>query len=125
MNRLRSHFANQLAQKPQRRLQSSIVADYHDDIIGLIAVDGATLVEVAEAVRAEGEPVLEPGFKAAILKQIGSVKSIRAGLAKAAPTDTADPGSPPAPTLPQLDSNQNTTLFDDDDDDFAARRPRS
>ena len=65
MNRLRPHFAKHSAQKPKVRLQSAIVADYRDDIISLIAVDGATLPEVAAAVRAEGEPVLDAGFEAA------------------------------------------------------------
>lgn len=125
MNRLRPHFADQMAQKPQRRLQNAIVADYRDDIIGLIVVDGATLTEVAAAVRAEGEPVLEAGFKAAILEQIGTVKNIRAGRIKAAAQNvnrdpSATSGLSPLPT----ERSGHATL-DDDDEDFAARRPRS
>lgn len=125
MNRLRSHFAIQVSQKPQRRLQSEIVAHYREDIVGLIADDGATLTEVAAAVRAEGEPVLDPGFKAAILKTIGTVKNIRAGRVKAAAVGrgslAAQPPSPPS--TPVINSSE-TPLDDDDDDAFAARPPR-
>lgn len=126
MNRLRSHFAARAAEKPKKRLQSAIVADYRDDIISLIADDGATLTEVIEAVRAEGEPVLDAGLKAEILKQIGTVKSIRAGAAKAAIAKRADAApqtagsSPLALTIP----SESAVFLDEDDADFAARRPR-
>lgn len=123
MNRLRRH----LSEKPTRRLQSAIVAEYHDDIIELIAVDRATLPDVANAVRAEGEPVLDAGFKAEILRQIGTVKAIRAGQSKpAARSRHSDP--------PPLTPNSNRegvdppripdAIEDDHDDDFVARRPR-
>lgn len=127
MNRLRSHFAARAAQKPKKRLQSSIVADYRDDIISLIADDGATLTEVIEAVRAEGEPVLDAGLKAEILKQIGTVKGIRAGGAKAAIAKRADTASQAAaaPQLPPAFQSEAAIFLDEDDADFAARRPRS
>lgn len=123
MNRLRRHFSG----KPAKRLQSAIVAEYRNDIIELIAVDRATLPDVANAVRAEGEPVLDAGFKAEILKQIGTVKAIRAGRPK-----------PPAfgghSELPPIASKSNRegvdpsripdSIEDDHDDDFVARRRR-
>ena len=131
MNRLRSHFADQQALKAPRRLQSDIVREYRDDIVELISSDGARLPEVVAAVRAQGEPVLEPGFKAEILKQIGKTKDIRAGKLKGAPSQPASttPSSPstPAPALPvpSVGKNDPTASQDDDDDDhFAARRPR-
>lgn len=128
MNRLRSHFAKHAAQKPKKRLQSAIVADYRDDIIGLIADDGATLPEVVAAVRAEGEAVLDAGFKAAILKTIGTVKDIRAKRIKpSAPMGGGpSPQSAVSPTPTQISSNETAMSLDDDDDDdaFAARRPR-
>lgn len=129
MNRLRSHFANQASQKPKKRLQRDIVADYRDDIISLIADDGATLPDVADAVRAQGEPVLDHGFKAAILKTIGSVKNIRARRGEGPACtggDQAQQSAPMlAPTLAQTNLTEPATSFDDDDDDaFAARRPR-
>lgn len=131
MNRLRSHFNDQQAQKPQRRLQIEIVADYRDDIIGLIADDGATLPEVADAVRAQGEPVLDAGFKAAVLKTIGTVKNIRAGRVNTITNKGAvvDPASSPTtasmPVLPPTNSVPRPLGDDDDDDDaFAVRRPR-
>lgn len=131
MNRLRPHFAKQAAQKPKKRLQSAIVTDYRGDIISLIADDGATLPEVADAVRAQGEPVLDHGFKAEILKQIGTVKNIRSGRAKVTGTRGPFPvsasSSAPAtqsatPSPAQTDAAEN--FADDDDDLFAARRPR-
>ncbi|HBR83699.1 MAG TPA: hypothetical protein DD861_05805 [Erythrobacter sp.] len=128
MNRLRSHFAKQAAQKPMKRLQRAIVSDYRDDIISLIADDGATLPEVADAVRAQGEPVLDAGFKAAILKQIGTVKNIRAGRIGTMASSGGDPAPQPvsAAMMGQTNSNETETSADDDDDDdaFAARRPR-
>lgn len=129
MNRLRSHFTDQQAQKPQRRLQIEIVADYRDDIIGLIADDGATLPEVADAVRAQGEPVLDAGFKAAVLKSIGTVKNIRAGRINSITSKgaVADPASSPTmasmPVLPPNSSAPRPLGDDDDDDAFAVRRP--
>ena len=130
MNRLHSYFADQQALKVQRRRQGDIVRDYRDDIIGLIADDGATLPEVAAAVRAQGEPVLDPGFKAAILKSIGTVKDIRAGKviavagksAASAPALASTTSSLPA-TAPS-NSTGSMPPDDDDDDAFAARRPR-
>ncbi|KNH01902.1 hypothetical protein J121_101 [Qipengyuania citrea LAMA 915] len=128
MNRLRSHFAKQAAQKPMKRLQRAIVSDYRDDIISLIADDGATLPEVADAVRAQGEPVLDPGFKAEVLKQIGTVKNIRAGRINTMAPKYGEPVPQPEPAamLAQNNSNLTATSPDDDDDDdaFAARRPR-
>jgi hypothetical protein len=128
MNRLRSHFAKQAAQKPMKRLQRAIVSDYRNDIISLIADDGATLPEVADAVRAQGEPVLDPGFKAEVLKQIGTVKNIRAGRINTMASKYGDPApqAEPAAILAQNNSNLTATPPDDDDDDdaFAARRPR-
>lgn len=125
MNRLRRHFSG----KPARRLQSAIVSEYRNDIIDSITIDRATLPEVANAVRAEGEPVRDAGFKAEILKQIGTVKAIRAGRLK-----------PPAfgghGDLPPSTSNSQRGMVDpfripdsieddDDDDDFVARRRRT
>lgn len=121
MNRLRPHFASQVAQRPKRRLQRSIVADYRDDIIGLIADDGASLPEVADAVRAQGEPVLDAGFKSAVLKMIGTVKNIRAGRTDLIASKGGDPAS--QPKLPPISSAESGTS-PDHDDDFAARRPR-
>lgn len=123
MNRLRRHFSG----KPGKRLQSAIVAEYHNEIIELIAVDRATLPDVANAVRAEGEPVLDAGFKAEILKQIGTVKAIRDGRPK-------PPAAGGHSVLPPLISKSNRVEFDplrtpdsiedDHDDDFVARRRR-
>lgn len=131
MNRLRSHFAGQQELKTQRRLQSDIVREYRDDIVELIANDGARLAEVAAAVRAEGEPVLEPGFKAEILKQIGKVKDIRGGGGKAAAANktpyaatTAQPPTPAPAPASQAVAGGAAVFLDEDDDDFAARRPR-
>lgn len=132
MNRLRPHFAKHSAQKPKVRLQSAIVADYRDDIVSLIADDGATLPEVAAAVRAEGEPVLDAGFKAAILKQIGKVKDIRSGKVKAAVAKETNAASVAAPVvkMPALTPASETVadsaavFLDEDDADFGARRPR-
>ena len=126
MNRLRPHFVKQAAQKPKKRLQSEIVAEFRDDIISLIADDGATLPEVADAVRAQGEPVLDPGFKAEVLKQIGTVKNIRAGRINTRASKYGEPAPQPAAMLAQNNSNLTATSPDDDDDDdaFAARRPR-
>ena len=132
MNRLRPHFAKHSAQKPKVRLQSAIVADYRDDIVSLIADDGATLPEVAAAVRAEGEPVLEPGFKAAILNQIGKVKDIRAGKVKAAWAKNANAASAATPMVmtsaltpaSRTVAGGAAVFLDEDDADFGARRPR-
>lgn len=128
MNRLRSHFAMQAAQKPKKRLQSEIVAEFRDDIISLIADDGATLPEVADAVRAQGEPVLDPGFKAEVLKQIGTVKNIRVGRVNTMASRHVNPAPQPEPAAPMAQNNSNLTAIspddDDDDDAFAARRPR-
>lgn len=128
MNRLRSHFAKQAAQKPMKRLQRAIVSDYRDDIISLISDYGATLPEVADAVRAQGEPVLDAGFKAEVLRQIGTVKNIRAGRIDTMPNRGGDPAPQPEPAAPMTQNNSNeteTSVDDDDDDDaFAARRPR-
>jgi hypothetical protein len=129
MNRLHSHFAKQASQTPKKRLQREIVEDYRNDIISLIADYGASLPEVADAVRAQGEPVLEPGFKAAILKTIGSVKNIRAGRIKATASTAGSlgqqPETPLTPTLAQTNSTETATSPDDDDDDaFTGRRPR-
>ena len=77
---LRQHFLRQRDQKAPRRLQRDIVRDNWSGIVGLIRDDGATIKEVVAAVIAEGEPVLEDGFKAAIRSQIGTVKSIREGV---------------------------------------------
>ncbi|WP_394269557.1 hypothetical protein [Qipengyuania sp.] len=126
MNRLRPHFADQQAQKARRRLQGDIVRDYRDDIVELLADDGATLSEVALAVRARGEPVLDHGFKAEILKQIGTVKNIRSGHAKVADLRGASPVSEPqtqkAKLMPSL--TDAAEAVGDDDDQFAARRRR-
>ena len=132
MNRLRAHISDLRAQKTPIRLQSAIVREHRDDIIELIADDGATLSEVASAVRAVGEPVLDHGFKAEVLKQIGTVKGIRAGRAKTAAArgathgpvgprelETSSFGSPAS----QSDAADNA-VGDDDDDHFAARRSR-
>ena len=128
MNRLRSHFAKQAAQKPMKRLQRAIVSDYRDDIISLISDYGATLPEVADAVRAQGEPVLDAGFKAEVLRQIGTVKNIRAGRIDTMANRGGDPAPQPEPAAPMTQNNSNeteTSVDDDDDDDaFAARRPR-
>lgn len=127
MNRLRPHFAKQTEQKAKKRLQKQIVAAYRDDIISLIADDGATLPEVVDAIRADGEVVLEAGFKAEVLRQIGTVKNIRAGRSDA----TAFTGGVHAPQCvpphANTTSNMTTVQTDDDDDDdsaFVARRPR-
>lgn len=128
MNRLRPHFAKLLAQKPKTRLQRAIVADYRDDIISLIADCGATLPEVVEAVRAQGEPVLDDGFKSAIRKMLGTVKNIRAGRLNATAFKAADKATQPEspPQSAQISSNDTATapVDDEDNDAFAARRPR-
>ena len=118
MNRLRSHFIKQAAQKPTKRLQSAIVADYHNDIISLIADDGATLDEVADAVRAQGEPILDYGFKAEVLKQIGTVKAIRAGAVSKASIKC--PSEPVATSQPLAVPPRS-----DIDEDFMGRRRRT
>lgn len=128
MNRLRAHYVAQQEQKPQRRLQREIVETYRADIINLISDDGATLPEVADAVRAQGEPVLDAGFKAAILKTIGTVKNIRAGRISITASQGAVAASsslPTAASTPLLPPNNSasTPLEDDDDDAFAVRRP--
>ena len=106
--------------------------EHRDDIIELIADDGATLSEVASAVRAVGEPVLDHGFKAEVLKQIGTVKGIRAGRAKAEATRSVVHG-PVGPREPETSSvaspashsnAADTPLGGDDEGHFAARRPR-
>ncbi len=133
MNRLRAHVSDLRAQKTAIRLQSAIVRDHRDDIIELIADDGATLSEVASAVRAFGEPVLNHGFKAEVLKQIGTVKGIRAGRAKTSTTRSvahgpAGPREPETSSVATLASHSNAAdnpMRDDDEDHFAARRPRS
>lgn len=132
MNRLRAYFADQQALKAQRRLQSDIVREYREDIVGLIANDGARLAEVAAAVRAQGEPVLEPGFKAEILKQIGKTKDIRAGKVKGASSSEAT-GTTPLPSMPTapvsvaqiIPTDATSKLVDDDEDLFSARCPRA
>lgn len=126
ISRLRSHYQRQRAENPPKRIQSDIVRDYRDDIVGLIADDGASLSEVVAAVRAEGEPVLEPGFKAEILKQIGTVKNIRAGRAKAVVANSAHsaPHAAVAPPVSKAIASRAAVFLDEDDEDFAARRPR-
>ena len=125
MNRLRSHREDKRAQEAQRRLQSDIVRDLREDIVELIAHDGATLSEVADAVRAVGEPVLDHGFRAEILKQIGRVKDIRSGRAKAAaaPTPAPAPATQGVVQAP-IRAESIEDVAEDDDDLFAARRPR-
>ena len=123
MNRLRRHFSG----KPRKRLQSAIVAEYHNEIIELIAVDRATLPDVANAVRSEGEPVLDAGFKAEILRQIGTVKAIRAGQSKPAAHSRHSDPSPITPNSnrAEVDPPRIPDVIEDDhDDDFVARRPR-
>lgn len=132
MNRLHSHFAKQASQQTKRRLQRDIVADYRGDIISLIADYGAKLDDVIDAVRAQGEPVLEAGFKAEILKSIGTVKDIQAGRIKATSSKSSASGQNLAPTitpahpLPQLHPTEPAMPIDEDDDDAFAvvRRPR-
>lgn len=115
-NRLRKYYEQHLAAKPPSLPpQRDIVREYHNEIIELIKVDGASLADVVASIEAHGERVLAAGLKAEILKQIGSVKTIRAGQAKDAPTF-------PRPTLrPPASSEANTF---EDEDLFRARRPR-
>lgn len=129
-NRLRPHFEHEQAQKPPKRLQSDIVWDYRADIIGLIKDDGATLCEVVSAVRAQGETVLDHGFKAELLKQLGTVKDIRAGRGKNSNLALAPTGSvssalaPVGGTEPAVGQHRPAEDVADDDDLFVARRPR-
>lgn len=124
MNRLRAHFANIIAQKEPKRTQAQIVDEYRSDIISLIADDGATLDQIAAAVRAYGEPVLDHGFKAEVLKQLGTVKAIRAGHLRHA-TPPALHSQPLVATTPRLNDGCASVMPPvDDDRDFEARRRR-
>lgn len=130
-NRLRVHYQREQAKYPPKRLQSDVVRDYRGDIIDLISNYGATLAEVAAAVRAQGEPVLDPGFKAEILKQIGKTKDIRLGKAKGALSHKSSIDAPPKST-PSVSPPASTAIPtevaegrpDDDEGLFAARRTR-
>ena len=129
MNRLRAPFADQQAKKEKARLQSEIVRDYRDEIVELIADDFATLNEVVSSVRALGEPVLDAGFKAEILKQIGTVKNIRTGRTSPAALVRDPPRMRPSPaivstSLPVSQTGNGDILDDDDDELFVARKPR-
>mgnify|MGYP001043166132 CR=1 FL=1 len=118
-NRLRPHLERERMSKPLRRTQREIVAEYREDIIALIQEDGAGVAEVAAAVAAQGERVLLPGFKSAVLHELGSVKAIRAGRGTGRPevhgvraAAISEPGS------------VSHVITEDDDDEFAARRRR-
>lgn len=125
-NRLRPHYHRQQAEHPPKRLQSDIVRDYRDDIIGLIRDDGASLAEVISAVAAQGELVLPPGFKAEVLALIGPVKKIRAGLVK--PLNLPRRAASQASTASVDDQATNSArpLGEDDDEanPFASRQSR-
>lgn len=118
-DRLRRHYLLQQEAKAQRRLQRDIVRDYRAEIIGLIRDDGAKIDDVIATVVAEGEPVLEDGFRAEVRAQIGTVKAIRAGKVSAA----LDDGGVSASAVPT--SELATTLASDLDEDFVGRRRRT
>ena len=106
----------QRAQKPSVRQQSEIVQDNTALIRKLIRDQRASKKEVAEVLLGLGEPVLEKGFLAELLKQIGTVKEIRNGGPKPGPGPELP--APPPSASPTSDTNSN---FVDDEDGFAIR----
>lgn len=118
-NRLRQHYLQQQQTKPPRRLQRDIVRDYRAEIIGLIRDDGATIDDVVATVIAEGEPVLDDGFRAQIRIQIGTVKAIRSGQI----ITTMDGGELGGVARPSTAPPE--TPVSDLDEDFVGRRSRT
>lgn len=118
-NRLRRHYLQQQEAKKSKRLQRDIVRDYRAEIIALIRDDGAKIDDVVATVIAEGEPVLEDGFRAEIRAQIGTVKAIRAGqvFAESDGGGLVELAAPtPAPAAAPVS---------DLDEDFVGRRRRT
>lgn len=109
----------QRALKPVVRLQSEIVQDNLALIRALIREQKASKKEVVEVLIGLGEPVLEKGFLAELLKQVGTVKEIR--------NDSAEPGpsrdQPARPTSAPPSSYPISNLLDDEDG-FATRTTR-
>ena len=117
VDQARAALASLRAAKPRPRLQRDIVRDHSDAIIIMIKDDGATLEEVAGAMTAIGELVLEKGFCAEVRRQLGTVKSIRS---KKVSRDIPLVRDPELLGRPSIETDTS-----DIDEDFIARKRRT